>query len=246
MSEQWTCPCGRRIQDTANLCPDCGDRLRLALVKIAERWPALETSLAWRESGPNGELPPRTASPDQTQGGSKGWNATGLTINERSSRAKRTATDAVWFLVQVIREDYETIGRPFHLPGSDVATLARWVATWHLSHVTHGMAQETAEEVARDVDHAEWAVYGATHPSGIHWAPVNLRCEQRAATEQGERVPCPGWMWAKVGRDVMPDLVCDHDPEHRVEPQVWERAGWKRRLRQPHPDGLTRLACRLA
>ena len=101
--------------------------------------------------------------------------------------------------------------------------------------------------IAGDLITAETATYRALNPRGIHWAPVNLACDDHDTSDLGERIPCLGRMWAKVGTEVMPDLVCDHNPEHTVEPGTWERQGWRRRLRQPlHPSGMARLAQRLA
>ena len=107
--------------------------------------------------------------------------------------------------------------------------------------------ENVVHAIAGDLITAETATYHALHPRGIHWAPVNLACDDHDTSDLGERIPCPGRMWAKVGTEVMPDLVCDHNPEHTVEPGTWERQGWRRRLRQPlHPSGMARLAQRLA
>ena len=62
----------------------------------------------------------------------------------------------------------------------------------------------------------------------------------------GERIPCPGTLWAKLDTGIMPDLTCDADPTHVTSPTVWERQGWKRRFNRPlDQGGLQRLGERL-
>jgi hypothetical protein len=244
------CQCGRPAPG-ANLCNTCADDLRANLHKIADRWAELEDALTWRDVLP-GTI--GVVHEGASQAGERRLAlSTGTVINERAVRARRAATDAVWFTVQIVREDMDNAGRAFTPPPTtpnrsqdDTPRIARWLAAWHVGHLTHKADRETAEEIRHDVEKAEKAVYAATHPSGVHWAPVNLKCDLWATTDQGERVPCPGDMWALVGKDVMPDLVCDHDESHTVAPGVWERSGWKRRLREPlDPSGLARLAGRL-
>ena len=245
------CQCGRPAPG-ANLCNTCADDLRANLHKIADRWVELEDALTWRDILP-GTI--GVVSEVRAEAGERKLAlSTGTNINEQAVRARRAATDAVWFAVQVVRDDMDSAGRAFTPPPSspnrsqdDTPKVARWLAAWHVSHLTHRADRETAEEIAGDVAKAEKAVYAATHPSGVHWAPVNLKCDQFATSTEGERVPCPGDMWAQVGRDVMPDLECDHDEAHKVAPGVWERSGWKRRLREPlDPGGMAALAQRLA
>lgn len=235
------CLCGRPVQDAANLCPECDGQLTANLYKIADRWPELEEALTWRESTP------------RERGGKvkRGMVAPGGTPNEAAMRARRAATDVVWFIAQVLREDFDALGWTFAPPRNNgtqdgTPALARWIASRHVKHVTHRMAQETAHEVWTDVRKAEARVFSATHPRGIHWTPVNLRCEQHTTDDQGSRVPCPGWMWAKVGNDTMPNLECDYEEGHEIEPKVWEREGWKRRHRQGlDPGAAARFAAAL-
>lgn len=245
-----TCHCGKPIQDTARLCPDCGGTLRRNLYKIADRWAELEDALTWREVLP-GVIGTRDDGPRQ-DGERKTPLATGTTINERAVRARREATDAVWFALQVIREDYDNQGWTFDPPRQPNTTqdgtpaLARWLAGAPVDHIVKHADQESAEEIANGIAKAERAVFKATHPSEAHWAPVNLSCDMWTTSDRGERVPCPGDMWAYVGTGVMPDLVCNHDETHKIDPQVWERVGWKRRLRMPlDPHGVARLAERM-
>ncbi len=245
------CRCGRPIPDTANLCPDCAGGLRRDLYKIADRWDTLEDALRWREILP-GAIGAYDDGPAQ-EGERKTPLSTGTNINESAVRARRQATDAVWFALQVVRDDFDAHGWTFNPPRlkgdrtqNQTPQLARWLASSAVDHIVKRADRESAEEIAGDVSRAEGAVYRATHPSGVHWAPVNLVCDQWGTSEEGERVPCMGSMWALVGTGVMPDLVCDTDEAHRIDPQLWERNGWKRRLRMPlDPSGVARLAERL-
>ena len=235
------CQCGKPIQDTANLCAGCGDDLRDRLDRIADRWAELEDALTWREVLPG------------VRGGSSkhGMVTVGTSINEQAVRARRRATDAVWFAVQVIRDDLDTLERPFAPPvigdltQDQTPAVAHWIASWQIPHITHVTSRESAEEILRDVTSAERATYRATHPTGAHWEAVNLVCDQWTTDDTGSRVPCPGDMWAWVGEG-MPDLICDHDESHRITPAEWERSGWKRRLRGPiDQSGMARLAERI-
>lgn len=248
------CHCGRPLPQGAVLCHRCGDDIADRLTKIADRWAELEDALQWREIVPGVIGTVQDDGPsDVAHGERKLPLSTGTTLNQQAVNARRKATDVVWFMVQVIREDLDAAGRPFTPPPvtgnrtqDQTPILARWLAQWHVSHFTHRTERETAEEVAADVERAERDVYRATHPKGERWVPVNLMCDQWGTTTEGERVPCPGEMWAYVGRDVMPDLICNADETHRIEPQNWERSGWKKKHKQGlHPNGVARLVGRL-
>ena len=215
------CQCGRPIQDTANLCSTCADQLREQLEKIADRWGDLEQALMERE--PGGEK-------GRTKNGMK---AVGTTINAAAMDARRACTDVVWFIVQVIRDDLDTLGRPFTPPVTgdrsqdQTPTLARWIAQWHIPHLTHTTSRETAEEGAFDVRRAEDATYRVCEVGRRRKVPTGLPCEGHGTSEAGGRVACTGVMEAAL-TDQMPDLVCSVDPSHRIPPDVWSRQGWKR------------------
>lgn len=224
MSEH-DCHCGRPIGAAGgNLCTTCGDQLRESLHKIADRWTALEQCLTEREATDRSE-----------QGKAKnGMKAVGTTINEAAATARRACTDAVWFTIQVIRDDLDTAERPFTPPPTnanrtqdDTPTLARWIADWQVAHITHRTARETAEEIARDVSAAEAATHKVVDVGPVKRVKVGLPCEQHATSDTGERVPCPGEMEAKLSQQ-MPDLVCTLDPSHRIAPDVWSRQYWRK------------------
>jgi hypothetical protein len=196
--------------------------LRRNLHKIADRWPELEKALT-----------------TPTAGGEKGKTknsmvSVGTDLNERAVAARRACTDVVWFTLQVVRDDFDTLKRHFTPPApsavrsqDDTPRLARWLAMWHISHVTHTTARETAEEIARDVERAERLTFEVTETSPPRQVPTGMACEGHTTSVEGERAPCRGVMRATLG-DQMPDLVCSEDATHRIPPDVWSRNYWKR------------------
>ena len=220
------CRCGRPIQDVANLCDHCSQDLRDNLHKIADRWPELEVILRIPAPPPNGD-------------GGKSKNsmiAVGTNLNEHAARVRRTCTDAVWFTLQVIRDDLDTAKRPFRPPRptwanrsqNDTPVLARWIADWQLAHITHRTERESAEEIFRDVQRAEAATFRLVEKDYPRKIPTGLPCVGHATLSvAGDRPPCIGVMEAELG-DQMPDLVCSEDATHRIPPDVWSRNYWKR------------------
>jgi hypothetical protein len=219
VSEANQCQCGRPAQ--VNLCTTCGEDLRDNLHKIAARWPELEKALTTPNTG--GE-----------KGRTKhGMIAVGTNLNEAAVAARRACTDAVWFTLQVIRDDLDDMGKPFRPPRlspnrsqDDTPTLAGWIATWHIGHITHKTARESAEEIARDVAAAERRTFALTEKDRDRKIPTGMPCENHGTSDMGERVPCTGSMVAELSEQ-MPDLVCDQDASHRIPPDVWSRSYWK-------------------
>ena len=230
-----TCQCGRPIQDTGNLCSTCGDNLRRNLHKIADRWAELEVCLT-QPTAPSGE-----------KGKTKNsMVAVGTNVNERAVVARRACTDAVWFALQVIRDDMDTAEMTFTPPSTasnrtqdDTPTLARWLAAWHVSHITHRpVDRDSAEEIARDIENAERLTFAVCETSPPRKVPTGMPCEGHSALSvTGERVRCTGVMAATLG-DQMPDLVCTVDTSHRIPPDVWSRNYWKRA--HPMDEGAAR------
>lgn len=212
------CSCGRPIHDGAHLCADCVGVMRDKLRKIVERRDDLFAALTAAETGAGG-------------GGGNHADSVGLALNDRAIKARQQVSELAWFMVQVLRDDFDDLGRPFAPPkqGSDPFAVLAWVERWHLPHLTAATSAETAEELAGDVYKAERATWNALEPA--RWVDVNLTCDQHATSELGERVPCEGQMRARVGRGSLPDLVCSQDPAHRITPAEWERAQWRRTRR---------------
>ena len=248
MTDVHACHCGTPAPN-ANICNGCADGTRDRLLLIADRWTELTHALQWRETPHAGHTPPRPRLMDPNDGAG---NATGITLNGQAIRAMDRAADVIRYTAMVLRGAYNDTGKPLNPPPTDgsmddIPKLARWIGMWHLEYLARRLPDEgIMEAIVADVTDAERRVYRALHPAGTHWAPVNLDCDDHDTSDLGERIPCPGRMWAKVGTDLMPDLVCDHSPEHTIEPGTWERQGWRRRLRQPlNPNGMAKLAQRL-
>ena len=218
------------------LCSFCTDKLRENLTYIAKAWDDLEAALTSSEV-PEGE-----------KGKQKhGMVAVGTNINEKAIAARTKASEVVWFIMGVLRDDFDDQGRTFAPPNLPIHGLARWLADWHVDHLASRTADETSVEVANDVAAAMRAVRAAAYPSGIYWVEVGLSCEQHGTSDMGERVPCDGVMRALVGRSVgVPDLVCSADETHTIEPATWERMGWKKAHRNLNPRGVENLTRRLA
>ena len=229
MSGHHDCRCGRPITDGAHLCADCVALVRRDLDRIAERWDDLTAALG------SSEQVERVG-----EGRAKrSMVATGTPLNEHVSRAMRQCKDVLWFALQVIRDDQDDAGRTFATPAfADEGEIAAYLRDWQVPHLTATTAQETAEEIATDLHLAEVETWRALNPA--RWMAVT------GCTEMGERIPCPGTLWAKLDTGIMPDLTCDADPTHVISPTVWERQGWKRRFGRPlDQGGLRRLGERL-
>lgn len=225
------CACGRPIHDGAHLCGHCVTTMREQLRKIIARRDDLLAALTAAE---------------HTQAGPGGnhADAVGLNLAEPVIRARTKVTDLAWFTVQVLRDDFDDLGRTFTPPraGADSFAILAWVERWHLPHLTATTTAQTAQELADDVAAAEQATWDALEPT--RWVDVNLTCDQHGTSDLGERVPCGGQMRAKVGRGKLPDLVCNLDPSHRVSPAQWERAQW-RRTKQLDEAGMRALVARI-
>ncbi len=219
-----TCHCGKPIHDGAHLCGGCVDQMRTNLETIADRWTDLLDILANSNAGTSSE------------GGKSRHVHTGIDLNEAASKARREANDLTWFILQILRDDYEDTGRTFDPPPGDIDTTLRWIARWHLPHITAKGAEETALEIQQDIQRVERASHHALSPA--RWVDVNLACVEHGTSDIGERIPCDGTMRAKVGIETMPNLVCTSDPTHIVPPASWVRA------RYLHNRGLDETAAR--
>lgn len=234
MSGHIPCRCGRPITDGAHLCADCVALVYRDLDRIADRWPDLTDALG------------STEKTDRVgQGHTKrGMITTGTPLNEAVSRAMRQCRDALTFALQVINEDHTDTGRTFTPPRfAHAGETAAYLRDWQIPHLTATTARETAEEIATDLHRAESATWRALNPT--RWMAVT-GCTAHTTTDTGTRAECGGTLWAKLDTGTMPDLICDTDPIHVIEPGTWERAGWKRRFGRPlNTAGLHALNERL-
>lgn len=231
------CQCGRPKND-GTLCRTCADDLRANLSKIADRWPELERALT--TTGVGGEKGHTV----------NGMVAVGTNVNEAAVVARRACTDVVWFALQVIRDDLDSAGRAFCPPATssarsqdDTPRVARWLAQWHVAHITHRTDPETAVAILRDVAAAERLTYLVCETTPPRRIDTGMACEEHGTSDLGERVPCAGVMRATL-TDAMPDLVCSVDRTHTIPPDVWSRSYWKR-AHITNETGARRLAERI-
>ena len=228
-----TCPCGQPAPDT-HVCADCEATMRTNLHKLADRWPELERALTMPAAAPI-HLTRTPGSEDNT------GNATGIDLNEQITRSRTLVAGLAWFIVGVLRDDYDDMGRDFHAPADQsVPSLLRWIERWHLTHLLRHGIEETAHELRTDLATAERRTYNALNATRTIY--VGIPCTEHDTSDMGERIPCPGEMTARVVPGVMPDLVCTVDPRHTIAPSRWERDGWRGRFARPMNAGaLDRL-----
>lgn len=240
---------GPRRTNHAWLCEVCTERLREDLTTgpkdyhsgryekpgIADAWADLEDALM-RSEAPEGE----------TGKQKRGMVAVGSGVNEKASEARALATNLVWFVLQVARDVADERKRSFRPPHGDLGVLARWAADWAVDDVVRYAGEHECVDIANDARTVARAVYSAAYPSGVHWVEVGLPCEDHGTSELGERIPCAGVMRALVGTGAIPDLVCNVDESHILEPARWEREGWRRAHRKFNPAGVANIARKLA
>jgi hypothetical protein len=226
---------GPRRTNHSWLCDKCAEYLKADLTFIAESWPDLEDALVSSEvvEGDKGKQ-------------KHGMVSVGTNLNEKVMAARQQAADVVWFILGVLRDDFDDMGRAFNPPTGGVPEMALWIATWHVDHLARTTADETSVEIVSDVASAKRKVSSAAYPTGAHWIEVGLPCDQHGTSDLGERIPCEGILRALVGIGRMPDLVCTVDETHIVEPPVWERPGWRRVHRQFNQAGVATLMKKIA
>lgn len=233
------CRCDRPIHDGAHLCANCIGAMRRDLRALADRWEDLEAALTSPGATPIHLTPPETPIGDNR------GNIVGININDAVSKARSLTSELAWFMVQVLRDDYDDLNRPFTPPvDQSVPNLLGWVERWHLTHLVMHGAEETANQLADEIHKAEQATFNALNPTRtVH---VGIPCTDHGTTDLGERVPCAGHMTARSLPGVMPDLVCSEDGSHRIGADRWQRDGWRGRFAKPLDNaGMARLAGRL-
>ena len=204
----------RKAIPKSHLCDQCEDKLRANLRDITTAWPDLEAALT------------RTGAAHTERVG--GTRPIGLVLNEAASDARRAATETIAFIARIVVDE-----RPAKPHGTTVPEWAAWVAYAHVPWLARHHDADLVHAITDDVRHTRARVHAAAYPTGVHLAKATLpRCDQHTTDDTGARTPCPGQMTAVVGLDVMPDLICDHDPTHRIGPDIWERQAWKRDARR--------------
>jgi hypothetical protein len=227
---------GPRRTERAWFCPTCIDKAGDYLREIADAWDDLEESLV-SAGGAAGEPV-------------KGSREFGLQLNERASEAHVKANADLWAFARMVLEWADDQGRDIAGPADRSAPgRARWIADWHLSVFTVHAGRYSALGFIEDVWADRRAVRSAAYPSGARKVETGLPCVEHATSDLGERIPCAGTMvaWVRPHMGMLPDLVCDVDGQHKVDPATWQRQGWKRAHTGPLDQAaMARLAERMS
>jgi hypothetical protein len=199
------------------------------MLAIADAWPDLEVRLG-REERAGGEKV-------------SGSKSVGLVINETVSQAMAEVRSWVHFLARVLMDEV-TITRTVEYPAGSVLTytepwrpgamdvpgILREIARERVGHFTahpdEGMRVAFHDDVRAMRALAEQHAY----PSGRHWVPVHVACLDHTTTDAGRRTPCPGEYRVLLDPEkpgLIPDMVCEKDPGHRISPLDWQRAARK-------------------
>lgn len=94
-----------------------------------------------------------------------------------------------------------------------------------------------------DAERLRKAVEAAAWPTGRRWVGIGARCVEHGTSDLGERIPCPGKYRVLVDPEQpyrIPDIVCDQDREHRIDPVEWQRAYRRRGEAQAAVDLIAR------
>jgi len=226
---------GPRRTERAWFCPACIEKASEKLHAIADAWADLEDVIV--STGGAGSEPV------------KGTKDVGLVLNEKASTARAKTSADLWAYARMVLEWGDEHGRNMTGPAkSTIPALAQWLADWHLSVLTVHAGRYSAVAFMEDVWSDARAVRAAAYPTGARKVPTGLRCTEHVTGVDGDRLPCPGQMvaWVRPQASTLPDLVCEDDRTHVVDPATWQRVGWKRAHATLDPGAMLRLAERLA
>lgn len=182
------------------------------LLAIADTWPDLLDRLG-REGRAGGEKV-------------KGTRPVGLVINEKVSDAMAELTAWVGFLAHVLID--ETDWTP--PPGGGVPTTLANIARERIGHFTAHPDEMLRLSFFEDAQTMRRLAERAAYPSGRRWIPLHIACLEHGTSDQGERIVCPGEYRVLLDPEkpgLIPDMVCEVDPSHRISPLDWQRAARK-------------------
>jgi len=199
----------------APVCDVCEERAYDDLQAIARCWPGTEAMLTAPNKGGDGTGVRSTKNP-------------GIDLNEKTVAARVDITNTLTFWVHLLIEEHPTLTAP----RGEADTLARFIGT-NLRHLTrhhdHGLAVSIIEDARRLSKLCKRIAY----PTGARRYEPGIPCVEHDTNDLGERIPCPGeygaWVWD--GMNHRPDLTCNADPTHVIEP-----SGFKRLARRVTPE----------
>jgi hypothetical protein len=97
----------------------------------------------------------------------------------------------------------------------------------HVGHFTEHEDQMLAMAFCDDAERLRKLVEATARPSGRRRLRIGARCFEKVGTDTGARVKCPGHYTVLADPDrphTIPDIVCDVNSGHRIEPVEWQRA----------------------
>jgi len=154
----------------------------------------------------------------------RGSRVPGLVIDEHVSQVMGEITLYLHQLARVLLD--ETDWLPACDP-DDVPTMLTDIARNRIGHFTASpdlLVRDNFHDETRRLRHR---AQNAAYPSGRRWIPLHIACTEHDTTDLGGRAPCPGEYRVLLDPDshgLMPDMVCDVDPTHRITPAEWQRA----------------------
>ncbi|HLS02503.1 MAG TPA: hypothetical protein VK054_11085 [Beutenbergiaceae bacterium] len=169
-------------------------------------------------------------------GGARPKPTAQIPIDPHVSDIKAEIESWVRFLCRTLSDELKT-----WRPPEDTSTpaLLRHIADWHIGHFTEHPDEMLAQAIRDDCQDYAHLARKTAYPTGIRKIPLHIACLEHDTNDQGQRTPCPGQYHTLLIPDrELQDMVCDHDPTHRMSP--WE---WQRGLRRGalNPAGITAL-----
>lgn len=101
------------------------------------------------------------------------------------------------------------------------------IAAERVGHFTHHEDEMLALAFIDDASRLRRLVEHAAQPSGRRTLQIGARCFEHGTSDMGARIPCPGQYTVLADPEkpyVIPDVICDEDRTHRIDPTEWQRA----------------------
>lgn len=193
------------------LCDVCAERFADNLHAIADDWEALELRIAGSDARGIGD--------EKVKGSRLQF---GIALNEMVVQTRSEVAGWMHFVARVVLEN----PRASAPDDTTVPGLARWVATWHASAITHHEDIDLVAALAQEARDHKRNVNKRAYPGESR--RVDLRHHKCAVTvegEQGEPKRCGGHYFAIVNPAALdrPDLICTENDSHRIPPSQWAR-----------------------
>lgn len=177
---------------------------------LADDWARLEAAV--------------TAEPEHAERNGKASGHDALRLNLAALDTQREVAELVHFVARVVVDE-----RPARPDGTTTPGLLRWLADMHVPWLAQ---HELAAAIADDMRQAVGKVGRVLTGCRAKVIRLGIPCAEYGTSDLGERIPCTGHLRTVVtpGSQEMPDLVCSHDPGHRIPPSEWMRESYRRRL----------------